>query len=132
MSDGELEATGSEVPAAPVLAAGARFQGLLLLHGAARLDGSVVGDVLGADRLYIGPQGRVEGRVEAGEVVVAGVVEGQVCARRRLELCQTARVRGQIETPRLALADGSLLEAGCRAGGPPGRPATSAEPSPSS
>lgn len=104
----------------PLLRAGARFEGLLVLHGTARIDGSVRGRVLGAEILHIGESGCVEARIEAQEVVVAGRIEGDVTASRRVELLPTARVRGRLQAPRLALADGCSFDGPCQAGETPG------------
>jgi cytoskeletal protein CcmA (bactofilin family) len=100
----------------PLLARGTEFRGLVVIHGSARIEGCVRGEILGAERLEIGQAGAVEARVEAAEVVVAGCLEGEVRARRRVELLASARVRGTIETPRLALVDGALFEGRCRTG----------------
>ncbi len=100
----------------PVIGEESCFSGLLVLHGTARIEGHVRGEVLGADRLRIGERAFVEGRVEAGEVVVAGELVGELHATRRVELCPTARVRASIHTPRLLVADGSLLDGPCHTG----------------
>jgi cytoskeletal protein CcmA (bactofilin family) len=100
----------------PVLARGAEFSGLLVLHGAARIDGSVDGEIIGAEALCIGPGAVVEAALRAEEIVVAGEVRGDVFGARRVELRPGARVRGAVETPRLAVAEGSFLEGPCRAG----------------
>lgn len=105
------------------LEAGARFEGLVLLHGAARIDGQVRGEVVGAEHLEIGEGAALEATVEAGEIVVAGCVVGTLRATLRLELGPTARVHGRIETPRLAAAAGAVVDGECRVGGPRSTPA---------
>jgi cytoskeletal protein CcmA (bactofilin family) len=49
---------------------------------------------------------------------VAGVIEGDIYARRRVELLPTARVHGEVRTPALALAEGSTLDGRCHTGTP--------------
>jgi cytoskeletal protein CcmA (bactofilin family) len=100
----------------PLLGRRTEFRGLVVIHGSARIEGCVHGEIVGAERLEIGEAGAVEARVEADEVVVAGSLQGEVRARRRVELLATARVRGTIETPRLALVEGALFEGHCRTG----------------
>jgi cytoskeletal protein CcmA (bactofilin family) len=100
----------------PLLARGTEFRGLVVIHGSARIEGCVRGEIVGAERLEIGEAGAVAANVEADEVVVAGSLEGELRARRRVELLATARVRGTIETPRLALVEGALFEGHCRTG----------------
>ena len=115
MSEAPSELEASQ-PQRPLLARGAEFRGLVVIHGSARIDGRVRGEIVGAERLEIGETGAVEARVEAEEVIVAGSLEGDVRAGRRVELLATARVHGTIEAPRLALAEGALVEGRCRTG----------------
>jgi cytoskeletal protein CcmA (bactofilin family) len=109
-----VQPTPSRAPS--VLAAGAHFDGVLSFRGTVQLEGELRGDVIAQGSLRIEAQGRVEGRIEVDELVVAGVIEGDVYARRRVELLPTARVRGEVRTPALALAEGSVLDGRCHAG----------------
>ena len=113
---------GPAPDAGPLLRPGARFEGLLVLHGAARIDGAIEGRVLGAEVLQIGEAGRVEARIDAEEVVVAGTVVGDITASRRVELQSTARVRGRLEAPRVSLAAGCSFDGPCRTTRAPGVP----------
>ena len=119
------DAASSAPPAgAPtVIAAGAEFHGLVVVHGSACIEGRVCGEVVGADLLRVGEQGCVEARVEAGEVWVAGRLEGEIRAGRRVELTPTARVSGRIETPRMRVHEGAWFEGMCRVGPEPPRAA---------
>jgi cytoskeletal protein CcmA (bactofilin family) len=98
----------------PVLAPGAEFSGLLVLHGAARIEGRVRGEVMGAEILCIGAGAAVEACLSAEEIVVAGAVVGDLRGRQRVELRSGARVYGAVETARLSVAEGSFLEGPCR------------------
>jgi cytoskeletal protein CcmA (bactofilin family) len=117
---------------ATLIAPGAEFHGLVVVHGSACIEGRVCGEVVGADLLRVGEQGCVEARVEAGEVWVAGRLEGEIHAERRVELAPTARVSGRIETPRMRVHEGAWFEGTCRMGPPDpprGAPAPPAAPS---
>ena len=115
-----IHKTPAEPPDRPLLGCGSHFEGLLVLHGAARIDGTLRGRVLGAEILYIGEHGSVEARIDADEVVVAGTIEGDVTASRRVELLPTARVRGRLTAPRIALAEGCEFNGRCSSGDAPG------------
>jgi cytoskeletal protein CcmA (bactofilin family) len=104
----------SVTPPAPVIRRGAEFDGLVLLPASARIDGRVSGDVIASGLVWIGEAARVKARIQAEEVVVAGVIEGEVLARQRIELLATARVSGALRAPRLVLADGAFLEGRCQ------------------
>jgi cytoskeletal protein CcmA (bactofilin family) len=99
-----------------VIRRGAEFDGLVLLPEAARIDGRLRGDVIASGLVWIGEAARVKARIQAAEVVVAGVVEGEVEASERIQLLATGRVSGALRAPRLVLADGSFLEGRCRTG----------------
>jgi cytoskeletal protein CcmA (bactofilin family) len=111
------DAHDAAAAAAPVLLAeGTEFAGLLALDGPARIDGQLRGEVIGSGPLFIGPRASVEARIETDELVVAGMLAGEVRASRRIALAGTARVRGELSTPSLSLAEGALLEGRCTAG----------------
>jgi cytoskeletal protein CcmA (bactofilin family) len=99
-----------------VVPAGGEFEGLVKLRHAARIDGSVAGEIVSDDCVWIGKQARVRARVSAREVLVAGELEGEVRASSKVELLDTARVVAQLETPRVVLADGSFFRGRCVTG----------------
>ena len=103
--------TASQIPT--VLARGAEFEGLLSFRGAARVDGELSGNVVAEGCLVIGEGARVRARIEVDELIVGGDLEGDVHARRRVELLRTARVVGTLRSPVLAVAEGGILEGRC-------------------
>lgn len=68
--------------------------GRIVVAGAVRLDGRLEG-VICCSRLEIGRWGRVEGRIEADEVVVEGEVVGDILARQ-VWLRASAVVEGDV------------------------------------
>jgi len=123
---------------ATVLGPGTRFEGLLTFRGRARIDGTLSGEIAGHGLLVLGPGARAEASVEVDELVVAGEIEGDVRARRRVELLATGLIRGDVETPRLVIAEGGRLLGRCTTGPAaralapaprPGEPGASAPPS---
>lgn len=116
MSD-RLQEPGAEV--VTLLGRDATFEGVLAFRGDVRIEGRVKGDVLAHGTLRIESGGSVEGRVEVDELIVSGVLSGEVVARHRVELRSTARVHATVRTPSLALADGCLLDGRCAAGATP-------------
>jgi cytoskeletal protein CcmA (bactofilin family) len=104
-----------------VLKPDAVFRGLVDLASPGRIDGRVVGEIIGTDQVWIGASARVKARITAPEIVIAGEVEGDASAKDRIELLSSARVFGDLDTPRLILAEGSLLEGSCRTDSGPHR-----------
>ena len=111
--------TGSDSPAhdAPVpvvISATAAFEGLLTFRGDVRVDGEVRGEILCHGTLWLGVSSVVRAVVEGDELIIAGDFEGEASARRRIELLPTARVRGMIRAPLVALAEGCVLDGQCQ------------------
>lgn len=74
------------------------------------IEGKVEGKVdLPNNRLTIGAGGQVQAQVHAKNVVVVGRVAGNVSAGERLEIQATGIVEGDVEAPRLVVAEGAVL-----------------------
>ena len=78
--------------------------GNYLVHG--RVEGRC--DIDG--RLLLGPTAYWLGDIAATHVVIAGEVVGDVYAGVKLELQATARIRGNITSPVIAMAEGALYD----------------------
>lgn len=77
--------------------------------GTVRVDGRIDGTLHRADTLIIGMGGTVVGNIEAREVVVGGVLTGDVVASGRVELQKTATVRGDIRAASIMLEEGGSV-----------------------
>lgn len=91
-----------------VLTGETSFQAML------RVDGHLTGRVSSADgTLIVGSNGRVDANVQVASAMINGTINGDVIATERLELGRTAHVVGNIQTPRLLMEDGAILEGSC-------------------
>lgn len=95
------------------LGEGTSFSGTLQFEGTVRLDGQFEGNVVGSDLLIVGEAATVRADIQIGSLVVGGRVEGNIAARRRVELLPTAQVSGTIKTPSLIVRDGATLNGNC-------------------
>lgn len=75
-----------------------------VVHGHVEGDGEIDGAVL------IGPDGLWVGNITADTVVVKGRVDGNIHARFKLELRPSARVKGNLTSPLIAIAEGAVLQ----------------------
>ncbi len=89
------------------------FEGSFMIDGALRVDGKFEGEALKVEQLFVGPSGRIRTSVNAVNVVVEGVVIGNIRASTRVMLLPTARVLGDINTPELIIQNGVILEGRC-------------------
>jgi len=109
--------TEAERLAAPLLVgAGTRFDGLLHFNGIAVVDGELSGEVVAQGTLVLGVGARVTARIEVDQLISAGWSSGDVVARQRIELAESAEVHGVLRTPRLRMADGCRMAARCHTG----------------
>jgi len=95
------------------LGEGTSFSGTLQFDGTVRFDGRFEGDVSGNDLLIIGQAAIVRADIQVGSLVVSGRVEGNIVAKKRVELLPTARVTGTIKTPGLVVSDGAVFNGTC-------------------
>jgi cytoskeletal protein CcmA (bactofilin family) len=95
---------------------GSRVSGQLSFQGSARIDGSVDGDIQCQGTLTIGESAEVKAKIMAKVVVIRGKVEGNVSAKERIELIAPARLIGNIDSPRLIIAEGVVFDGDCSMG----------------
>jgi cytoskeletal protein CcmA (bactofilin family) len=60
--------------------------------------------------IKIAQPANIKGEVKADVISVNGSVQGSLTAQQRVHLDQTARIEGQIITPRLSVAEGAFLD----------------------
>lgn len=75
------------------------------------MDGTVEGTItLQGSRLTIGPNARVLADLTAQDVVIYGLVEGNVRATGRIELRESAVVKGDIAAERLSIEENASIK----------------------
>lgn len=90
------------------------FNGELNFIAMARIDGHLTGKVTSEKgTLIIGSDGQVDANISVATAIINGEVNGDIIAVDHLELKRTAKVVGNIQTPRLVMADGAILEGNC-------------------
>jgi cytoskeletal protein CcmA (bactofilin family) len=100
----------SSVGAAPI-GKSVKFVGQIYSKEDLSVDGRFEGTIEAiAHRLTIGPTGDVHAGIKAHDVVVLGMLEGNVEAADRLEIGRNARVVGDIRTARIYIEDGAYIK----------------------
>lgn len=83
-------------------------------HAMLRVDGHLVGSVSSeAGTLIIGTNGQVDANIMVAAAMINGTVNGDIVASEKLQLGRTARVMGNIQSPRLIIEEGAILEGSC-------------------
>lgn len=93
---------------------GTTLTGETQFHAMLRVDGHLVGSVSSeAGTLIIGNNGQVDANISVAAAMVNGEVRGDILATEKLQLGRTARVMGNISSPRLIIEEGAILEGSC-------------------
>ena len=93
---------------------GTTLTGETNFHAMLRVDGHLVGTVSSeAGTLIVGTQGQVDANVSVAAAMINGTVNGDVVASEKLQLGRTARVMGNVQSPRLIVEEGAILEGSC-------------------
>jgi len=109
-----------------LLGRGARFEGKLSFEGTVRIDARFIGSIVTNDVLVVGEAARIDAEITCGTIVVHGEVNGNIKAKTAVEIHQTGKVRGDLETPSLVIQKGALFH-GASKMDPPGAKAAPAK-----
>ena len=86
------------------------FEGSLRCQQMLRIDGRLEGHVECEKSVLVGEGARVQASITADEIQVAGCVEGDMTARRKITLMRTAVVTGDLATPGIVVEEGARLQ----------------------
>ncbi len=95
---------------------GCVFEGNLNLSTATRIDGKVKGNIRSEGMLIIGESGSVEGDINCSEILIHGMVNGNIEARR-IELKKGATLNGDVKTDVFVIEEGAVYNGHCSMGG---------------
>ena len=92
---------------------GSRVKGTVSFSGSVRLDGEIDGEIVAKGDLNIGEAAVINAQITAGTIVVSGKVSGNITGSRKIELCPSAQVAGNLAAPVLAIHEGARFEGHC-------------------
>lgn len=93
-----------------IIGENAVIEGTLRSKDTIRIDGKLKGEGYFEGHLIIGEGGVVEGNVSADSMLVAGEVHGNVQVKNKLEIAQSGKIKGDIVTKLLYIAEGAVFE----------------------
>lgn len=97
------EVEAGETVVGPAIAIRGRIEGEEDL----RVEGRVEGSISLTETLYVEPGGVVLAQIEARDVVISGIVIGDISAANSVTLNKAAKLVGNIAAPRIIIADGA-------------------------
>jgi cytoskeletal protein CcmA (bactofilin family) len=104
-----------------VVAPNSKFAGNIEGAEGVLVGGELTGDVRSGDLVWIAAGGRMTGDIQSPFIIIEGRLEGSITRARHVELREKASVKGDIETQRIAMAEGCAFEGRVHmSGGPAG------------
>ncbi len=97
-----------------ILGKGSSFDGKLTFEGTVRIDGIFSGEIQTDGTLVVGESAQVTAEIQAANVIVQGVVRGNVTATTALELHAPARIYGNVAAPSLTIQKGAVFQGNCQ------------------
>ena len=93
---------------------GTLFEGTLQSRESICVEGVVRGKISCEGSVIIGENGKVDADVFADTVVLSGEVNGNIVAKTKLEITTNGKLKGNIKTGSLVIAEGVLFEGKCQ------------------
>lgn len=108
-----------------IISEGTKIKGDIIAKGDIRIDGELFGNISAQGRLVVGPNGKIEGKIDCNNIEVSGYIKGKVGAKELLNMKSTSKIEGDISAGKLSVEPGSEFTGTCTMGAP----AKSNEPS---
>lgn len=89
------------------------FTGNVESDGTVRVDGKIKGDIKVGGDVYVGESAVITGGINAANVHLAGMVEGNITCRGVLKILTTAKLYGDIKVNSFLADEGALFQGKC-------------------
>lgn len=88
-------------------------EGTIITKSSVRIDGTLIGGVSAEGVVILSKNGRIKGNIMAENIVVAGVVEGNMQIREKVNVEPTGEIYGDITTKSLLIDEESVFQGNC-------------------
>lgn len=97
-----------------IIGTGDSIKGDFTLKGTLRIDGDFYGKLNSYSKVYIGKTGRAESLIIAKNIIIGGVVKGDVFAEESIVILKTAEIIGNLYSCSVNMEDGVIFAGECR------------------
>ncbi len=88
-------------------------EGTIITKSSVRIDGTLIGGVSAEGVVILTKQGKIHGNIMAENIIVAGVVEGNMQIREKVDVEPTGEIYGDITTKKLLIDEESIFQGNC-------------------
>ena len=96
---------------------GTKITGDIIASNDIRIDGELTGNLDCNGRVIIGPQGKVEGKIQAQNAIIEGNFLGEILIRELLSIKENASVIADIRTDKISIQPGAVFSGNCTMAG---------------
>ena len=95
------------------IGADTKVEGTLITRSSVRIDGEIVGGVVADGTVVLSQSGQIQGNIIADNIVIAGVVDGNINVKDKTNIEPTGEVYGDINTARILIDEQSVFQGKC-------------------
>jgi cytoskeletal protein CcmA (bactofilin family) len=95
---------------ASVIFADTTCEGTFQTASSIRIEGELAGEVEAGNTIHVAEGARVNAKMRASFIVIAGTVEGEIECHELLELTPTSHISGEITTKSVSIHEGAFFE----------------------
>ena len=88
-------------------------EGTIITKSSVRIDGTLIGGVSAEGVVILSKNGRIKGNIMAENIVIAGVVEGNMQIREKVNVEPTGEIYGDITTKSLLIDEEFVFQGNC-------------------
>jgi cytoskeletal protein CcmA (bactofilin family) len=103
----------SQTSISTFVGADTKLEGTLITRSSVRVDGTIVGGVVADGTVILSQNGQIQGNVIAENIVVAGVLDGNLTIKDKTNIEPTGEVYGDINTSRILIDEQSVFQGKC-------------------
>lgn len=90
------------------------FEGTLKASGTIRLDGELNGELLVDGDVYIGESSKVYGNISGINIIISGLVEGNINASEKIKITSNGKLIGDISVKSIIVDEDAFFEGKCK------------------
>jgi cytoskeletal protein CcmA (bactofilin family) len=94
-----------------------KIEGTIEAASDIRIDGELIGTLNCKGRIIIGPEGSVKGDINCQNGVIEGKFKGNLIVKETLNVRETAKIEGDVNTNKLVVQPGAVFNVSCNMGG---------------
>jgi len=112
-SHDDFSPTESSLNSTSLVGAGTTIKGDLSSSSNMRIDGTIVGNINSSAKVIIGPNGEVQGDINAQQADVIGKITGNINVKELLQLKDNSVVNGNISAGKLQVEPSASFNGNC-------------------